>query len=395
MRRRELLQATAAAALAACAAPAATTPAPVAATAPAATTSTPSAAPTPTPAPSPTIPPLRGCAPLPADPARSAFVDTHAHLDALTQGGSEFDAAAESMLPLLSAPGVRTSIVMPMPFPSGRTFDVAELAPVAKRCPARLAFMAGGGSLNVLIHENPGTPSAELRKRFDDKAAEIVAAGAVGFGEMGTLHLSFNAQHPFSDVPADHPLFRLLAELAAKHDVAIDLHHDAITRDMPTPPRFRQLSPNNPASLKENLAGFERLLAHERRARIVWAHVGNDQTGQSTPALYRRLLGAHPNLFLQLKAPQAGQGPGGSAFPQNDLLQGDRVHPDWLEIIRAFPERMVVGGDNFFASPNARQPFQRPPSNLDRLRTFLGQLPADIARKVASDNAVRIYRLPA
>lgn len=389
MRRRSLLKASAALVVTSCAAP-------PAATAPTASAATPTLAPTasPTHSPAATVALLRGCAPVADDPARPLFVDTHAHLDVITSQGTEFEAAAEGLLAELAGPGVRTSIVMPMPFPAtGTSFDLRELLPAVARCRQRLAFMAGGGSLNGMIHATTGTPSADTRKRFEDTAAEIVAAGACGFGEMAAMHLSFNASHPFEDTPADHPLFRLLAESAAKHDVAIDLHLDAIVRDIPLPPRFRQLSPANPATLRENIGGLERLLAHERRARVVWAHVGNDQTGQSIPALYRRLLGAHVNLFVQLKAPQAQPGPGGSAFPENDLLQGNRVNPEWLEIIRSFPDRMVVGGDNFFSSPNARVPFQRPPSNLDRLRTFLGQLPADVARKVASENALRIYKL--
>lgn len=376
-----------------------------AATAPPATTAAATPPPTPppataappaaTPQPSPTVALLRGCTVMADDPARPPFIDTHVHLDGITASATDYPGAAETALAAFLPPGVRTGIVMPMPFnTTDRAFDVAELAPVVARCRQRFALGGGGGSLQPMI-ANAAAPSqvtADLRRRFSDAADAVVKAGAVVFGEMAALHLSFNASHPFEEIPADHPLFLLLAETAAKAKVPIDLHIDAVTRDSPTPPPLRQLSPNNPATLKENVSGFERLLAHARDATVVWAHSGADQTGHSTPALYKRLMQAHPNLVLQLKI-GATTVPGRSLFVQNDVLDGDRLRPEWLDIIRSFPERMVLGGDNFHSAPGARTPFQRPQDNAPRARILLQQLPADLARRVASENAIRIYRL--
>lgn len=330
------------------------------------------------------------------DPARPLFIDTHTHLDGITASGTDYPGAGETALAAFTPPGVRTGIVMPMPLPPTNAvpFDVAELAPVVARCRQRFALGGGGGSLQPMIvgAPSPSQVTPDLRKRFEEKAAEIVRAGAVVFGEMAALHMSFAAGHPFEDTPADHPLFLLLAEIAAKARIPIDLHIDAVTRDSPTPPPYRQLSPNNPATLRENVSGFERLLAHARDATIVWAHSGADQTGHGTPALYKRLMQAHPNLVLQLKIAVTTI-PGKSMFSQNDVLDGERVRPAWLDVIRSFPDRIVLGGDNFHSAPGARTPFQRPQDNAPRARILLQQLPADLARKVASENALRIYRL--
>jgi hypothetical protein len=54
---------------------------------------------------------------------------------------------------------------------------------------------------------------------------------------------------------------------------------------------------------------------------------------------------------------------------------------------------MLLGGDNFYQSPKARVPFQRPANNLTHFRAFVDRLPADIAPRVASENAMRVYRL--
>jgi hypothetical protein len=102
---------------------------------------------------------------------------------------------------------------------------------------------------------------------------------------------------------------------------------------------------------------------------------------------------AHANLVLQLKV-AATTTPGRSMFSQNDLLDdADKLRPDWLDVIRTFADRIELGGDNFHAAPGARAPFARPQNNSARARILLGQLPADIAKKVASENAIRIYKL--
>lgn len=62
-------------------------------------------------------------------------------------------------------------------------------------------------------------------------------------------------------------------------------------------------------------------------------------------------------------------------------------------MIRSFPDRIVLGGDNFHAAPGARTPFARPQNNSSRARVLLQQLPADLAKKVASENTIRIYKL--
>lgn len=79
----------------------------------------------------------------------------------------------------------------------------------------------------------------------------------------------------------------------------IDLHFDVVVEDIRAPEWLA--SPPNPASFRANLPGFERLLAHNRGARIVWAHAGSDMLGGWTVDLSRRLLAAHPNLFMSIR----------------------------------------------------------------------------------------------
>jgi predicted TIM-barrel fold metal-dependent hydrolase len=224
-----------------------------------------------------------------------------------------------------------------------------------------------------------GEITPELRRRFETRAAEILSAGAVGFGEMTALHLSFFPGHPFEVAPPDHPLFFLLADIAAQGNVPIDLHMEAAVQDTPLPGRF--MSPPNPSALRENISAFDRLLSHNRGARIVWQHVGWDNTGHMTVPLLRRLLEAHTNLYMSLKINRR-------SLPQNRPLDIDgKVPQEWLDLLGSFPDRFVVGADQFFGTPRFSL------VNLEAHRSFLSQLPPDLARKVGYENAVRLYRL--
>jgi hypothetical protein len=221
-----------------------------------------------------------------------------------------------------------------------------------------------------------GETPAELRRRFERKAAEMAKAGAVGFGEMTALHFSFREDHPYVAVSPDHPLFLLLVELAARFDIPIDLHMEAVVQDMAVPPRLLQMSSLNPPKVQENITALERLLSSNRKARIVWAHIGWDNTGNLSTALLRRLLRAHPNLHLQLRVPPRPP----FVLENRPLDEGGRLRPEWLDLMSSFTERFVLGSDTFMARPGWEE-------GLKRTGSVLWQLPPETARKVGRENA--------
>lgn len=324
------------------------------------------------------------------DPQRISYIDTHAHLDGqyymrgiLT---SDYGRAAETAVVTMNRLAIQKSLIMPPPFPPDHPnrYDYGDLAALAKKNPDRFAFLGGGGSLNAMTQESVrfGKLTPEIQRKFEEKAVEIVRAGAVGFGEMAAEHLSFASWHPYESAPPDHPLFLFLADIAARHDVPIDLHMEAVSHDMPLPGRFT--SPPNPKILRENITAFERLLSHNRNARIVWVHAGSDYTGHRTVSLMRRLLEAHPNLYMSIKVEPV-------SLPQNrPLNEKQEIRPEWVELIRSFPDRFLIGSDGMYGIPGLSPP--RPPF-AEGPRSFLDQLSPDLARKVGYENAVRIYRL--
>ncbi len=320
------------------------------------------------------------------------WIDVHVHLVGGPRG-EDFGGAVAAAEGVMAQQGIRKMIVMSPPAVSGQgLLDADRFASFLTGKSSRFAHLAGGAALNSLIHETPAESVTEgQRRRFEDTAVALLRQGAVGFGEMAVHHVSHANGHPYESVPADHPLFLLLADIAARAEMPIDVHLDVVTAEMPTPPVLAPFG--NPPTLAPNLPGFERLLAHNRRARIVWAHAGSDVLGHWTVDLSRRLLAAHPNLFMSLR-----MAPGRA--PQNHPIGPDgALRPEWLRLLQDFPDRFVLGGDQFILAPGTRASgpavafAQRAGMMLERVRVLLGALPPDLARAVASGNAVRIYRL--
>jgi hypothetical protein len=266
------------------------------------------------------------------------WIDVHFHLIADKGNLESFDEAAGTALRVMDAERIRTIIVMSPPRPR-ENFDIESLADVAKKYGPRIVMFGGGGSLNPMLQEAGKLPvvTDEIRRRFEATAQRIIASGAKGFGEIAAHHVSLSPSHGYESVPADHPLLLLLADIAARHDVPIDLHLDPIPADVEKPTSLS--SPQNPAVLKANLGGFERLLAHNRKATIVWAHAGADPVGHFTPRLVRELLGRHSNLSLSIR-PTA-------PFPGSMVHPKGAINDDWVAVLRDFPDRFVIGSDSF------------------------------------------------
>jgi len=324
--------------------------------------------------------------PLPATEAasvaaKSPYIDVHTHLDQKNAPGS-----VQVALQAMETENAERFVFLPSPFsPDDPTrFDDEVLRSAEKGHRDKLAFLGGGGTLNVMIQEavRAGKVSPELEKTFKARAEEILRQGASGFGEMTAEHFATGPGTYYEYAPPDHPLFLLLADISAEHGgVPIDLHMEAAPQAIPLPAGLK--SPPNPPQLHANIAAFERLLAHNPRAKIVWAHAGWDNTGYRTPELCRRLLQAHPNLYMEIKVDPVEVG------KNSPLTNGGngKIKPEWLQLFRDFPDRFVIGSDQHYPQP------PKGPQRWQSAVLLLNQLPPDLQRRIGRENAMRIYHL--
>ncbi|HLX22529.1 MAG TPA: MmgE/PrpD family protein [Usitatibacter sp.] len=312
-----------------------------------------------------TVKDIRALRPLLQRPnaALSPFMDCHVHMDKAA-GERSIEDAVRAM-PIENA---AMYLFLPSPFPerSALSFDIEEIQAAARNFPGKVATLGGGGTLNPMIQEavKAGSVSAELEARFRARALEIEKLGAAGFGELAAEHKPSESTPSIQSLPPDHPLLVLLMDIAADARMPITLHMEAT---------------------QGNIAPFERLLTHNERARLVWAHGGWDNTGLRTPRLCRLLLSAHPNLFMELKIDPRNPG---LNSPLTEGASG-KVKPEWLSLFGDFPERFVMGSDQHYPMPgDAVQRWQG-------IVALFNELPAELRRAFGLDNPRRIYRLPA
>jgi len=324
------------------------------------------------------------------------WVDVHLHLIGGRAPVLDYGGAIGAAIHEMDRFGIAIAIVMPPPQVDGQSlYDTSAFASMLSRPRGRFAYLGGGGVLNPMIHRyaDPAGVTDSVKRDFAATAERIIADGAVGFGEMASLHISAAPGHPYEFVPADHPLFLVLADVAATRDVPIDLHMDAVEGETPTPPRFA--GPANPPTLPDTMRGLARLLAHNPKAKIVWAHGGSDPIGAMTPAAIGRLMDAHPNLFMSLRIV------GAQAPMLNKVLADVGLDPGWKDLLTRHVDRFVIGTDSFMVSPSVtgRGPgvtfAERNTPKLQATVHFLSLLPSDMARKIGRENAIRIYKLSA
>jgi len=117
------------------------------------------------------------------------------------------------------------------------------------------------------------------------------------------------------------------------------------------------------------------MLANNPKAKMIWAH-----TGFSTPpARVRELLERHPALMAELSY-RGGITEGGSA-----------LSAEWRDLFARHSDRFVLGSDTWI---NER--WTDYGSIMAGYRSWLAQLPAEQATRIAYANAERIYggRIP-
>lgn len=320
------------------------------------------------------------------------YIDTHNHLVGRfgppVRQSMDYDSCVSVSRGTMDKLGIRKMFIMPPPFLCShpQSYDYKDFWETVRTYSDRFAFLGGGGSLNIMIQEAvyDGKVTSEMRSKFKQTAENLLSSGALGFGEMAAEHFSLASNHPYITAPPDHELFLLLADIAAEHDVPIDIHMEAIPQKMDLPAKL--ISSLNPKVLQPNIAAFERFLAHNRKAKIIWAHAGWDNTGFRTASLMGELLKKHPNLYMSIKI-----GEDCLSSENCPLVRGQGIKPEWLKLITEFSDRFVIGSDQFYLSPKIRN--INFPRHAEPVRAFLGFLPDETAEKIGLKNPERLFKI--
>ena len=271
---------------------------------------------------------------LAAAPARAAdyagpLVDAHSHVPNAT--------AIDAYVAAMKRHNVTRVILLGVG--GAQKDDAAWIAAAVKKYPDR-----------VVAGQPVADPTAATAaSRLD---AELGKSGAKAVGEIHVRQVSRKIDRS----PADAAFVKIL-EVAAKHKTPVVIHDELNA---------------------EAAKALEAALSAVPAATIVLAH-----GGESTPATLGGLLERHPNLVVDLS---------GMHFQRTPALATEKgpLDPAWKALIVKRPDRFVMGIDVW-----AARLFE--PAMLDRLmmwtRRILGELPPEVAERIAHRNAAAIYRL--
>lgn len=173
--------------------------------------------------------------------------------------------------------------------------------------------------------------------------AELARGTAAGpFKGIGEFHL-------YDSTNANGPVAKKLMALAEDRNLVVLAHVDDTAIDL--------LMANTPGK--------------GQRSRLVWAHTG---IGGPSVARVDQLFAKYPLLLGELS-----YRPG--------LTCGDgKLCPEWRELLLKYPSRFMIGSDTW-----VNQRWQQYDEIMKGYRLWLGDLPPDVARKIAWDNAANLY----
>jgi hypothetical protein len=192
-------------------------------------------------------------------------------------------------------------------------------------------------------------------------------------GDQAGPYKGIGEFHLYDSANANGPVARKLMQFAAKHKLAVLAHVDDSAIDL--------------------------LMAHAPDARLVWAHTG---IGGAPVARVDALLGKYPQLMGELSyrpgltceggmidagPPQGDQAPsGGSERHAVRERGGPHLCPEWRVLLLKYPGRFMIGSDTW-----VNQRWLYYDELMKGYRAWLGDLPVDVARRIAWGNAAGIF----
>jgi len=175
--------------------------------------------------------------------------------------------------------------------------------------------------------------------------AELARGTAAGpFRGLGEFHL-------YDSANASGAVAKKLMTLAEEKNLAVLAHVDDVAIDL--------LMANTPS--------------RGRNVRLIWAHTG---IGGPPAARVDQLLAKYPLLIGEL------------SYRPGLTCEGGKLCPEWRELLLKYPTRFMIGSDTWI---NQRWLYYD--DLMKGYRAWLGDLPPDVARRIAWDNGARLFGL--
>lgn len=169
-------------------------------------------------------------------------------------------------------------------------------------------------------------------------ARGVSGAQAGPYKGIGEFHL-------YDSTNANGPVAKKLMQFAEKNKLAVLSHVDDVAIDL--------------------------LMAHAPNARLIWAHTG---IGGVPVARVEALLARYPTLMGEL------------SYRPGLTCEAGKLCPEWRALLLKYPTRFMIGSDTW-----VNQRWQYYDELMKGYRSWLGDLPSDVARKIAWDNGATLF----
>jgi hypothetical protein len=266
-----------------------------------------------------------------AEPYRGPLFDAHLHYN--DEAWSQH--GLPDALGRMQRSGVRAIVANSRPNDGTRTLATAR----AETAAAGVAVVPF-----VRLYRN----RADYTGWFADPSIVTMVETELARGTPAGPYRGLGEFHLYDSANADGPTARRLMQLAQQRGLAVLAHVDDVAID--------------------------KLMAHAPRARLIWAHTG---IGGVPVARVRELLARYPLLLGELS-----YRPG--------LTEGGRLSDEWRTLFTEQPQRFLIGSDTWI---NGR--WQGYEGLMQDAREWLGELPPEVARRIAWDNGAELFGLPA
>ncbi len=225
---------------------------------------------------------------------------------------------------------------------------------------AVLALMDQAGVRRAFVSSTPDDGTVELYELAPDRIVPVLRPYRQP-GELGSWHQDPTVV-PYLEQRLGRPIYRGIGEFHLTGDDA----RAPVVRQVAelAAPRKLFLHCHCDAAAVEILVGLA------PGVRVLWAHAGMS----SGPEDVGRLVDASKDLFVELAL-------------RSDVAPGGQLDPAWRDLFVRHPDRFMVGTDTWIASR-----WETLVEVQAAARAWLRQLPPDLARRLASENAESLAR---
>ncbi len=169
-------------------------------------------------------------------------------------------------------------------------------------------------------------------------ARGVSGAQAGPYKGIGEFHL-------YDSANANGPVAKKLMQFAEKNNLAVLSHVDDVAIDL--------------------------LMAHAPKARLIWAHTG---IGGAPAARVDALFARYPTLMGEL------------SYRPGLTCDAGKLCPEWRALLLKYPTRFMIGSDTW-----VNQRWQYYDELMKGYRTWLGDLPPDVARGIGWGNGASVF----